>query len=512
LSGIFTTQVNMYADVDHHSGLIFAISLIGGVLLRNQTYSYIVVLFDELISPQFFYVHRKKIVALFLLLLLTLGFFLSPLSKDSPETKNNKLFEYVQNNEYSNFKELSTDKSLSLNIQDREGNTLLMIALKNHNSSIVDLLLSKVVMPNIKNSEGKTALFYNSDVDVLAKLLKKGADINTQDKYGNSILHIFVEKYISPSKYKDFLLYKSGIDFTLKNVEGKTALDILKERKKKRESYDDDLYEDSIKSISNLIKEFEEINKPSRHYSNDITEIENFEVITTPLFERVKLSDINFTKELEVGTYTTFTDGRELKFMNHYEMGFKIYKKDRIILKEEFKEYSLNHTQRFLTDICSDGKTLKIFATSKGDSLFNIYTYDIDVHKFTKNWNKPVYEKSKIELYDNSQEYILSCDENILLYRAQNSVYLNDLETGITYAFHSNEAIRRGFLVGNLAYFVMKDNTLLVLNVKFKKVYRTEKVFDDDFVEQWTFRVDVDKTQEYIQIYNGFKTYTYKLK
>ena len=110
-----------------------------------------------------------------------------------------------------------------VNIQDDEGDTALIIACENGYKDIVQLLLeNKDTDINKQNIDGNTALImacYNKDIVQL--LLENKADLNIQNETGNTALI-----YTCNNGYKDIvkLLLENKADVTIQNILGNTAL------------------------------------------------------------------------------------------------------------------------------------------------------------------------------------------------------------------------------------------------------------------------------------------------
>ncbi|WP_026364322.1 ankyrin repeat domain-containing protein [Brachyspira innocens] len=157
------------------------------------------------------------------------------------------------------------ENGADVNAQDNEGITTLMFAVKDYNIEIVNMCLSANANLHIKDKEGKTALFYtllyfyaidygknmtynmfgkiNTEITELITgnrkkeqeeatknvikfvklLIDNGADINSQDNKGNTLL-----MYAITFKYKPLVdeILKLNPDVNIKNKEGKTANDI----------------------------------------------------------------------------------------------------------------------------------------------------------------------------------------------------------------------------------------------------------------------------------------------
>lgn len=133
--------------------------------------------------------------------------------------------------------------NVDINLKDRYGDTALMIAIKKElNINIIKTLLSggeDDIDINLKNNDGNDALmltikYYNKDSEQLFKLLiEKGANINTQDNSGDTILMIIVRRNYETFKpiikliFNSYFLNKDDkykLDLNLKNRDGNTAL------------------------------------------------------------------------------------------------------------------------------------------------------------------------------------------------------------------------------------------------------------------------------------------------
>jgi len=81
------------------------------------------------------------------------------------------------------------------NVTDNDGNTPLMFCIQEHRNQMIDFLLDMDLDVDKANNDGNTALsnavFYaNGEIDVIEKLLEKGADMNKVNKAGVSPLSL----------------------------------------------------------------------------------------------------------------------------------------------------------------------------------------------------------------------------------------------------------------------------------------------------------------------------------
>jgi ankyrin repeat protein/tRNA A-37 threonylcarbamoyl transferase component Bud32 len=121
-----------------------------------------------------------------------------------------------------------------INIQDSNGLTVLHKAVQQQNWVLVDQLLSiNSININLKSKDGKTPLAIletmdlfkaatNGDLVWIKRLLKLGADINSKNSQGNSILQqaILSDK----DEAAKWLITESAINLNLKSKEARTAL------------------------------------------------------------------------------------------------------------------------------------------------------------------------------------------------------------------------------------------------------------------------------------------------
>src|SRR5581483_10419024 len=85
----------------------------------------------------------------------------------------------------------------NVNLQNREGQTALMLAVQGNYDPTVDTLLRNGAKPNLKDREGRTALFYLQPENfqyIAHLLLVHGADINVKDKDGLNLAQFYLKK------------------------------------------------------------------------------------------------------------------------------------------------------------------------------------------------------------------------------------------------------------------------------------------------------------------------------
>jgi ankyrin repeat protein len=118
---------------------------------------------------------------------------------------------------------LLSDSSVlsSIDIAGQDDQTALHFAVRNDHTDIVHLLLEAGADPDARNCRGQTSIHMVVSVKCATALLKAKANVNAQDKYGNSVLHQYCSKRDSILVE---LLLSWGADPTLRNKLGRNAL------------------------------------------------------------------------------------------------------------------------------------------------------------------------------------------------------------------------------------------------------------------------------------------------
>ncbi|GGG90198.1 ankyrin repeat-containing protein [Polaribacter pacificus] len=112
------------------------------------------------------------------------------------------------------------EKGVSINQQDKEGNTPFMNAASRNNLSIISYLMPRVKDINLQNKDGETALskaVRSNSPAVINYLLSNKADASIKDKKGNSLVYNLVHSY-NRNKPEEFsqkadILKKQGLKF-----------------------------------------------------------------------------------------------------------------------------------------------------------------------------------------------------------------------------------------------------------------------------------------------------------
>jgi ankyrin repeat protein len=195
-------------------------------------------------------------------LTFTLATLLSPLAMaKSQNNEAQSLFNAAAAGDNKKVTSLLKNKA-NLNAKDSGGNTALMLAISNDHKDTAKLILEKKPDVNIKNQDGETALFaalVSDKADIAKTLIAQGASLenlggenesalfmaattnqteimeivlkkapqllNKTDDHGTTPL-MEAAKFGGEKTVK--LLLDAGADKSLKNEDGKTALDLAK--------------------------------------------------------------------------------------------------------------------------------------------------------------------------------------------------------------------------------------------------------------------------------------------
>ena len=135
-----------------------------------------------------------------------------------------------------------------LTIQNNWGETALHIAANKNFRDIAKVLIetkNKNILI-IKNNQGDTALFIavRGNFRSLAKDLTEDTPLSVQDKQGNTVLHLAIKE-----NFRDIVkdLIEANAPLAIKDTQGKTPLDLLKESKTMLDLYEKALTKGDLK-------------------------------------------------------------------------------------------------------------------------------------------------------------------------------------------------------------------------------------------------------------------------
>jgi ankyrin repeat protein len=122
---------------------------------------------------------------------------------------------------------LAQTSSENINKSNKFGETALHLAImyKSQNA-LKELLKRDDVVVNLNDNEKPTALHYASwydmTIDLFKNILEKTTDVNEQEEFGNTALHLAILSK-TPTATKELLRHK-GVDVNLKNDDNQTTL------------------------------------------------------------------------------------------------------------------------------------------------------------------------------------------------------------------------------------------------------------------------------------------------
>lgn len=132
------------------------------------------------------------------------------------------------------------DNGADINLFTENDLNALILAVKSGQKKVVKCLLKKGANPNLKNKYGQTALFKCNDCEILQLLIKYGADVNAQSHGGYTALHMAVggrRDIVNSHDYHEKILLNTQIiqllvdnsaNVRLKNEDGISPLALSK--------------------------------------------------------------------------------------------------------------------------------------------------------------------------------------------------------------------------------------------------------------------------------------------
>ena len=105
----------------------------------------------------------------------------------------NELIQAATSGDFNKVSKILDSKAIKsdVNAKDKNGDTALILAANNGKVEVVEKLLGKGADVNLADKNGNTALIWaanNGKVEVVEKLLAKGADVNLANKDGYTAL------------------------------------------------------------------------------------------------------------------------------------------------------------------------------------------------------------------------------------------------------------------------------------------------------------------------------------
>jgi len=145
--------------------------------------------------------------------------------------QNSPIIETIESNNYSKFTTLLD--SISINQRYGQNQTLLHYASIKNRFKIVELLVKKGILIDAKGGEYDSTALHEAirygNLSVAIHLVKMGANVNIQDRYGHTPLHLS-----SALGYQNMvkLLLSNGANKGVQDANGNTAYDLMKNNSK----------------------------------------------------------------------------------------------------------------------------------------------------------------------------------------------------------------------------------------------------------------------------------------
>lgn len=139
-----------------------------------------------------------------------------------PIEKDNKtlMIEAAEEGDYKTVQKYLDEYGVDINAQDEYGNTALHLAVSKNNPVMVRILLNRGADPNIENSQDVTSIMVARSVYIAEMLVNAGADFNKRVHYSSEgLLSYYYPEVV------EFLLTK-GMDPNIKDSAGNTMLHI----------------------------------------------------------------------------------------------------------------------------------------------------------------------------------------------------------------------------------------------------------------------------------------------
>ena len=123
-------------------------------------------------------------------------------------------------------KKIISENAGRINEKDKEGNSLLHLAVRAGDTDIVKFLVSKGANVNIKDNYGQTPLqiaAHTDNAEIVVQLVSNGAEINIKNSIGKTPLHDAVyQGHFQVVKY----LISQGAEINAKDIRNKTPLHV----------------------------------------------------------------------------------------------------------------------------------------------------------------------------------------------------------------------------------------------------------------------------------------------
>ena len=149
-------------------------------------------------------------------------------------------------------------KNIDINACDKYKNTALMYAARTGSPRAMQILTNKGADLNLQNDNGSTAAMLairniHFNLEKVKILIDGGADLSIQNFKNSNVYHDFAN-FFDEARWRDCLefFHNSKQLMLVKNNEGETAIDIMKERNKKK-------YKEFCKFINEIERDYKNV-------------------------------------------------------------------------------------------------------------------------------------------------------------------------------------------------------------------------------------------------------------
>lgn len=161
----------------------------------------------------------KKLLCLCMIMIFFIGCSILNTKKDMEIIPDEVINAVEIDNNFLLNKFFSED--FPVNYRDKNGKSLLMLAIENDSQKSLDMLLVRGIYLEDEIENGKTPIFYVRSLDVLNKLVIAGANINKKNNDKECVLSYFIKN--KPLEYSYYLVM-SGANLNIENKKGWTPV------------------------------------------------------------------------------------------------------------------------------------------------------------------------------------------------------------------------------------------------------------------------------------------------
>ena len=297
------------------------------------------------------------------------------------DSKNRELLLISKKGDKEKLLELLSSKQININFQNENGWSALHFACDEGNLKIVDILIKSKVNLNLKTIEKKTALHISvlrGYFDISKLLIENGAKINLRDNEQNLPIHICASQ--GHDELLNFLLEKNSSGIKIKNLYGKTPLDLANKE-----------------STKEIIKKFLDIKKKNISDKKDNfsrikirkTNKDLMKCLMTPISPNaLNDNDINNNNTLKKSNDTNTTSTLASSLTKPFNIKEKISSSSKKVFNTKNNNLKQNKKNKLKIEISSSNKTSIFYRkhlSNKNNAIKDINNTNINSHNYTEN-------------------------------------------------------------------------------------------------------------------------------